>query len=321
MSLSLLRWIAREISSWPMKFGVEYPIIRLTGGEPFLFPFLEDVLELFNFAPKIEISTNGTIVTERQLNRISIRKVALNLSVYMDDSNQEIVSISKLQSVLNSDVPTVCVIVAHSQNLASLPLVFDQLEHIGAQVIIIVGVKPRRDDFETVMHQFLLHHKEIRYLRRLIERRKHSGITYIFKEPSSCKKHNLLNTDVPGCLCATSQLSILTDGSVVPCNSLLNIVVGNCIETPLIHLYNSPEMQFVRSMSKLHINDLNPCVSCKDKMICCAGSRIDAYQRTGDWLSVDMHAPCAGRLSHLAFVDPSLTALHNNLQLLERVTL
>lgn len=313
MSLSLLQRIARELRNWPEDLGIEYPDIRLTGGEPFLYPYLDDVFSVFDFSPKIEITTNGTAITEQHLDKMCGKNIALNLSVYLDASGQKIVAASKLQRVLASGVPTVCVLVAHSQNQAGLPYVFDQLEQMGAKLIVVIGVKPRRDHADQSIEGLLLQHSEVRNLHHMIENRKHSGVEYVFKEPSTCKRFGAANTAVPGCICATGHLSVRTDGRVTPCNSLLDIDVGSCNDHSLFDLYNAPVMHFVRSMSSLCINDLDPCFSCENNLTCNAGNRVNAFLRNGDWLAVDPHAPCNGRVSRLAFVDPMLTALHHEL--------
>lgn len=310
MSWPRLEQIAVELRKIEQERGT-LPSVRLTGGEPLLYPRFRDAVELFTFAPEINITTNGTLVTGELLAFFAAHPVTLNLSVYPDLPGAPFEGIRSPQTVrriLASDVPTLCTLVVHRENMPRLEALCDRLESWGAKTIVLNGVQPGgQEGAEEGTESLLLDDEQVTTLRAFARGRR--GCRYVFREPPTPARRSKLDEEVPHCRCGEGHLSVLTDGTVTPCNSLHACKAG-AIDDGLSAVYGSPVMEFVRRLRGLVATDFEPCRTCPDRPRCRIGSRVHAYLRTGDWLAIDPHAPCADRHERLAFVDEGLSALH-----------
>lgn len=288
------------------------PAVRLTGGEPAVYPRFLEAVELFAFAPLVNITTNGTRLTASDLEHLSKFPVSLNLSVYADLPDGEVRGAQAIRRVLSGPVPTTVTLVVHRENLSGLGALCAKIESWGARSIILNGVNPAPlVPGPEAVDALVLRHDDVLRLRAFVESRlNRSNCEYVLREPPSASRRAKLDATVPHCRCANGHLSVLPSGAMTPCNSVLGVQVGRRSTPSLTEAYAAPTMAFLRALADLQTEQLEPCRACPDRPSCRAGSRIHAFLRTGDWLAVDPEAACVGRVDRLAFGDPILRRLH-----------
>ena len=90
-----------------------------------------------------------------------------------------------------------------------------------------------------------------------------------FLEGGSCYYH---------CSAGTDLLTLLADGTLLPCRRL-PIPVGNCLETDMLTLYQSSPL--IRELRAQRIPD--ECLSCVKAELCRGGAKCLTYALTGDY--------------------------------------
>jgi SynChlorMet cassette radical SAM/SPASM protein ScmE len=86
-----------------------------------------------------------------------------------------------------------------------------------------------------------------------------------------------------GCGCIFSKLSILHDGSIVPCTMMPGVVMGNIIRDSLVDIWQKhPALQALRSRSSIAMRDLPGCSQCEWAEFCNGSCPGLAHQLTGD---------------------------------------
>jgi radical SAM protein with 4Fe4S-binding SPASM domain len=86
------------------------------------------------------------------------------------------------------------------------------------------------------------------------------------------------------CGAAQESCAIDADGSVLACNAAPDYICGNIRDQDLLEIWHhSPEMQAVRALSRLSVDDVEGCNRCDYRFACTAGCRADAWSMTGSW--------------------------------------
>jgi MoaA/NifB/PqqE/SkfB family radical SAM enzyme len=126
-----------------------FPVLHLTGGEPFAYPALLDLVDAgFGLEyDEILINTNGTLLSAEMVDRLSVYRERLHLSISLDgpaEIHDPVRGIGRFEKastgvdrLLNADVPVTVMTVVTAQVLQCLPEFVEQLydRHPG-----IVGV-------------------------------------------------------------------------------------------------------------------------------------------------------------------------------------
>jgi radical SAM protein with 4Fe4S-binding SPASM domain len=92
-----------------------------------------------------------------------------------------------------------------------------------------------------------------------------------------------LNTACPW---GRSNLTIKTDGSVLPCLYSRDLILGNVFTDSLVELFNHPILENFRNLSSLE----EPCKSCQYLWFC-GGCRARTFYLTGNWMARDPWCP------------------------------
>jgi SynChlorMet cassette radical SAM/SPASM protein ScmE len=86
------------------------------------------------------------------------------------------------------------------------------------------------------------------------------------------------------CGCIFSQLSILHDGSIVPCTMMPGAVMGNITQDSLVDIWQKhPVLQALRNRGRIAMRDLPGCSQCEWAEFCNGGCPGLAHQKTGDF--------------------------------------
>lgn len=143
MPLVELERLAGEIRKMYSVVKDSPPGIRFTGGEPFIYPHLYEALELFDFAPEIHITTNGLLVRDEDVRKLSMRtNTSLIVSVYPDLPNGQIRNDSILKKLLGSGLKVIPTLVVNKALLRYLPRIHETLFTWGATQLVINGMAP-----------------------------------------------------------------------------------------------------------------------------------------------------------------------------------
>jgi radical SAM protein with 4Fe4S-binding SPASM domain len=86
------------------------------------------------------------------------------------------------------------------------------------------------------------------------------------------------------CSAGTESCALRADGSVLACNAAPDYVCGSIRDQDLANIWlHSPEMQAVRTLSRLTAEDVVGCQECAYRFSCTTGCRADAWAITESW--------------------------------------
>jgi len=270
--------------------------ISLTGGEPFLknnllFPLLDsfEAAENFNW---IGILSNGTLINSKVAERLSKYKKIAEVQISIDGASKEShesirglntfdAAMDSLQVLKQNGIFTSIMFTLHKKNADEVIKVLNLAEQIGIDAITIERITPigRTDinKYYLTKEKLKTVYESIYIEKNQIEKRSN------LKVRVSRPLWNLLDTNIGGfCPAGLSSLSILPDGTVLPCRRL-EIPIGNIVTDRLYKIwYTSDILWRLRNKSNL----LGKCHDCK-KLYACGGCRAIAYAISNDYMAED----------------------------------
>ena len=90
------------------------------------------------------------------------------------------------------------------------------------------------------------------------------------------------------CGLGATQLILLSNGDVIPCTYMRDLVLGNVLETHLSEIPDSPRFQKFKALRQMTVDEANEtCRACEWKYVCGGGCRGQAYLLCGDLLAPD----------------------------------
>lgn len=274
--LSTTEW--KKIISDAKKLKTE--TLQFIGGEPLL---RKDFLELFHHSyslsfDKIDIFTNGTLVSESIAKELSRKNVDIRFSVY-----------------------------------GHIPEIHDEITQVkGSFKLLIAGIKKLKKRNAYLKAEAILSVKNINYkekisnfFRKELDIPVYFGITrpinvkdfdlvpgvmsqHYCEFPSSLKKFNegeicidLANFTIRKKWneCFAGRLCINSNGNVIPCIFARELLIGNIRNKTLVDLYRE-DAKFIRVNYK--IDNVDECKDCELRYAC-RDCRPWAYSITGNW--------------------------------------
>ena len=283
--------------------------IALTGGEPFLkkelFPLME-YLEQSKHIWRIGILTNGTLIDEKIADRLKTFQKLYYVQISLDGASQETNdfirgkgSYEKAMNSLNvlreKGINTRLMFTVHKRNLQEVPSLIDLAIKEKISTLTIERFVPEGRGAE--IKDWFLTKGETHRLFQYVSRR--SDIEYKKGTPLKILKYRTLwanidperaktaNTppeiDLGGmCSVGMESLTILSDGTVLPCRRL-PIPIGNLRNDSIFKIWYTSELLWrIRNKNNLK----GKCNGC-DLIPRCSGCRAIAYAVTGDYLAED----------------------------------
>ena len=283
--------------------------IALTGGEPFLkkelFPLME-YLEQSEHIWRIGILTNGTLTDEKIADRLKTLQKLYYVQISLDGASEETndsirgkgsygKAIDSFRLLHEKGINTRLMFTVHKRNLRDVPSLINLAirEKIGTLTIERFVPEGRGAEIKD----WFLTKEETHELFRYVSRR--SDIEYKKGTPLKILKYRTLwanidperakTADTPpeidlGGMCSVGMesLTILSDGTVLPCRRL-PIPIGNLRKDSIFKIWYTSELLWkIRNK-----NDLKgKCNGC-DLIPRCSGCRAIAYAVTGDYLAED----------------------------------
>ena len=283
--------------------------IALTGGEPFL---KKELFSLMNYLEqskdvwKIGILTNGILIDEKISDRLKtfqkLHYVQISLDGASEEANDFIRGKGSYNKALNSfrilhkkGINTRLMFTVHKRNLQEVPSLIDLAIKEKVDTLTIERFVPEGKGAEC--KNWLLTKEEIHKLFQYVSHR--ADIEYQKGTPLKILKYRTLwaninperaeATNVPleidlGGMCSIGidSLTILPDGTVLPCRRL-PIPIGNLKKDSIFKIwYTSDLLWKIRNKNNLK----GKCKGC-DLIPRCSGCRAIAYSVTGDYLAED----------------------------------
>jgi radical SAM protein with 4Fe4S-binding SPASM domain len=299
LELSDLLCMANEISSTLSKWDM-LGRISLTGGEPFMSPYLFDLLDYFEHdeqTKQFDILTNGTRIDVNGISRLKAYQKLRQVQISLDGATRATHDAVRGNGVYDKVVETIHGLRQHDievslmftlmrRNMDEAVQVIDFAEAHDINAVTVERVTPCGNssikDTLTV--------EEIHKIYNAITVRANtvnSNLTVRRLRPLWIHTESLNNragSKIGGfCPVGFTSIAILWDGTVLPCRRL-NIPIGNILEEKLFRIwYGSDILWRIRDKNSLQ----GKCHNCRN-INRCGGCRAIAYETTGDYMGEDV---------------------------------
>lgn len=295
--------IAETVSSWRERYEVDFsPSVNITGGEPFLREDLFKVLSSFHDSGfETYLLTNGILVDKAKAEQL-FRAGVKGVQVSVEGPEKVHESIRGKHSFAASMRGVRCLLEAGLQVTLNSTISRLNAEYIFNMIELASGLGVHRLGFsrlvpsgrgETLLKE-MLKTGEVKELYNKIFSCDHlSGLEIVTGDPVASQLRRKPDRadagDVPlgGCAAGISGLTIMPDGTVVPCRRL-PVPIGNVRKDSLREIWSvSPVLNDLRDRGKYR----GKCGSCS-RWANCRGCRAIAYSWSlargkGDLLAPD----------------------------------
>lgn len=273
--------------------------ISLTGGEPFMRRIdLAALTDLIDMSPRIgyyDILTNGSLIGDEDLVKLQemrkLRRIQLSLEAPEESVNDAIRGkgafnngIQTIRRLKTANLAVSVMMTVTRDNVAFIDDMVDLLARERVDTLAIERFIPEgsgsrmsdklltRDEVRTLceqVHEIGLREKRIRILM-------YRPLFVLVDE----------NDPTVGAMCSvgTNALTIMHDGTILPCRRL-PIPIGHVLEGGIFKAwYDSDLLWEIRQSGNLK----GKCLDC-ELLPGCRGCRAMAYYATGDYLEEDPH--------------------------------
>ncbi len=308
LSLTQLKIVADKITLALEKWH-KRGRIAITGGEPFLkkelFPLIE-YIEQNEYIWRIGILTNGTLIDEEIADKLKTFQKLYYVQVSLDGASEETndfirgkgsynKALDSLRLLHENGINTRLMFTVHKKNQHEVASLIDLAIKEKVNTLTIERFVPEGRGSEV--ENLLLTKEEVHELfqdvtqRADMEYQKGTPLKILkyrtlwaMIDPERAKTDNVpLEIDL-GAMCSIGidSLTILPDGTVLPCRRL-PIPLGNLMNDSLFKIwYTSDLLWEIRNKNNLK----GKCNGC-DLIPRCSGCRAIAYAVTGDYLAED----------------------------------
>lgn len=276
--------------------------VRINGGEPFTHSDISRILKALETKRfRKVLLTNGTLLTEAFIKQM--KKAMVTPTISLDDSEasvhdefrgqngafQKTLSGIKILKEHNIHFGINCCL--HAKNLNKIKQLITLAEDAGAQRIAFLDLKscgrlkgnqkwiPSKKEYERAFLTLLM--------EKMINTRIDVSTDAFMNCPVLSEMKEEAKRGYVTCEAGRTRLSISSDGSIYPCNTVLGDSkwnMGNLKKEKLVDIWFSDKWAFFRGANK--IKDLHHCRECKYLKKCrefyC---RLIPYNETGDALS------------------------------------
>lgn len=280
------------LDEWSREYGLNISgSLQFTGGEPCLRDDLVEILEAgADKGFKTFLMTNGTLIDGDGAERIKntgVEAVQISLDG-MPETHDKVrghgsfdKAAAGLQALAEAGVEVTVNVTLSKMNLPEIERLATTARELGAARIGFARLVP--EGRGEVMSDDMLSAKEVETAYCFIKDLKIDGLQLMTRDPISCLVHDggestsCGDVAVAGCAAGLSGVSIMPDGTVMPCRRM-NFGIGNINEEPLREIWAaSPVLNNLRDKSQY----TGKCGDCElwDQ---CRGCRAIAYAASKD---------------------------------------
>ena len=293
--------IVGMLEYWQEAYGIDFsPSFNITGGEPFLRPDFFEILErLAGTGFDLYILSNGTLIspeTARTLAALRVQGVQVSLEGPAEIHDQIrgqgsfAASLAGIRQLLAAGVKVSLNATLSQVNAAYFPDLVEIATSLGVPELGFSRLVPSGRGSDLLAQ--MLPAEEVRQLYKAIFSLPVEGLSIMSGDPvvaqmSSPTAEDSGNIPAGGCAAGVSGLTLLPDGTILPCRRL-PIPIGNVRQDSLREIWaTSPVLERLRDRSQYH----GKCGSCL-RWALCRGCRAIAYayaqaQGTQDFLGED----------------------------------
>src|SRR4030042_4075764 len=293
--------IVGMLEYWQGAYGIDFsPSFNITGGEPFLRPDFFAILErLAGTGFDLYILSNGTLISPemaRTLAALGVQGVQVSLEGPAEIHDQIrgqgsfAASLAGIRQLLAAGVKVSLNATLSQVNAAYFPDLVEMATSLGVPELGFSRLVPSGRGSELLAQ--MLPVEEVRQLYKAIFSLPVEGLSIMSGDPvvaqmSSPTAEDSGNIPAGGCAAGGSGLTLLPDGTILPCRRL-HIPMGNVRRDSLREVWaTSPVLERLRDRSQYH----GKCGSCL-RWALCGGCRALAYayaqaQGTQDFLGED----------------------------------
>lgn len=300
LTLDQFKLIMQSASEFTDHMGIDGIWLTMTGGEPLVNDnFIDMVKVAVEDVKGMALVTNGTLITQEMaenLESLNVSEVMISLDGATAETNDLIRGKGTFEKVLKAiralqqtSIFTGATLTLTKYNIgeieAYLDLCFNEgLHYAWINPPVYTGRLP---EFEITV-DYTQHVKMMKKVKLLDVKYFKYGFGVYYNVPYYSLTDPVsplidLNTACPW---GRSNLTIKTDGSVLPCLYSRDLVLGNVFTDSLVDIFNHPILENFRNLSSLE----EPCKSCQHLWFC-GGCRARTFYLTGDWMACDPWCP------------------------------
>ncbi len=279
--------ISDTINIWMDTYGINFtPSVNLTGGEPFLMTGIYDIIHAFNIRGfETYLLTNGTLIDEEAALRLHDLKVqGVQVSIEGPSKVHESIrgkssfsrSLRGVQNLLDAGLEVTLNVTLSSLNAEYFMDLFRLSSALGVQKLGFSRLVPSGRGQALIKE--MLPSRKVKSLYEKIFSTDAKGLKIVTGDPVASQFREAGNGKdagdiaLGGCAAGISGLTIMPDGSLLPCRRL-PVPIGNIRQDSLREVWATSEVLNSlrdRSMYK------GKCGSCS-KWAKCRGCRAIAY--------------------------------------------
>lgn len=262
------------------------PEISLTGGEPLTYEYLFKLMEyILSKHPetRLFLLTNGTLISEKiieKLKKVNIMGVQISLDGYDDKTHDFIRGTGNFNKAINA----IKLLKANGiYTTVHCVLMKNNIDYIEEYIKLCSELNTNRLTFS----RFVPYGNGEKNKLEIFEPQKIKEIYYkIYELKDKYPKANVnlerdlwkLIDPICGSICPVGEgaLTILNDGTVLPCRRL-PIKIGNALEESVIEIMFKSKI-----LDKMKNNNLNECEECSQKESCKGGCQGIAFAYFGE---------------------------------------
>lgn len=293
--LAIANHIVNALNKWGMVGR-----LSLTGGEPFLSPFLFQLIDYLEKSQEIkqfDILTNGTCITKEHIyylkNCCKLHQIQISIDGPIARLHDDIrgagtfdIIQDNISLLRKNEIEVSFMFTIMQKNKDYALKIIDFAEKCGVNAVTVERVTPCGHSNLTDM----LTAQEVKNIYESITKRANtikSNLTVRRLRPLWINTVHLNSTNsskIGGfCPVGFTSLAILWDGTVLPCRRL-NIPIGNILTDGLFKIwYDSEILWNIRDKNNLK----GKCYRCHN-VERCGGCRAIAYETTGDYMGEDI---------------------------------
>ena len=281
--------------------------VELTGGEPFL---RRDLLALMaELAARqinvTQIYSNGVLITDEALAGIRALGLSPRFQISFDGcgthdamrgiSGTEAVTVEAIRRLRRHDFRVAVATCIDRTNIAALDATYELMKDLSV-VHWRVGTPHQAGNWRQ-SDTAMTWEEVLPFCAAIATRWRRDGRPFFLQMTgfNSAEEDELLpkyHPDDYDCLTCRLDMSLLPDGTAIPCPSYTDTAVRdrmpNLLRLPLNRVWSASALRSIIDIRKRHVLDRNSgCAQCEEFRYCGGGCRAASVAATGDLLAVD----------------------------------
>lgn len=275
--------------------------VIITGGEPLCSPAVFDVVTLLTGRASVSLNSNGTLIDADVAAFLSQNQVKVSIS--LDGPTEGINSFSRglgtfqaavrgIQACLEAGIRVTVLVTLNAFNYRTVDAMCDLCSDLGVSELSFNPVMAigRAAEGGHYLLSDAQHHYLVDSFQRLSKKRfsiQWSASEWTFASTLRASAHysEARNTGILQCGVGDMQIAIASDGTLIPCNNMPGLSLGNLLTDDLKEVWTkSPILADIRAAKGLRSVDLQGCRACWLNVLCGGGCRARAWLESKDIL-------------------------------------